>query len=674
MILSAETPDQGARAVLAQAYQPIIRGYFLTAAIYYAIMAVTHFWTLDGNALLSLASVAIAACLFATAGWYILRRPQSLGLLEAVVGFSNLLILANVIVALHIEYSAAKLVYFIIMAMIFAFASVTMRQALVSIIAALGGLFFMIGSNEPDQLLIYSFVAFAAALSAFAIAIYLRRAIKLAVTARQDAETALQEAETARQEADTARQEAEGRLATAERMGEAMRLQSLSDSLTGLPNRRAFFEVLDWCVEGTVSHWLALLDLDGFKAVNDHYGHIIGDALLQAVAFRLQEYCGTDVHVSRLGGDEFNFILSSDESESEVENWCQGLLTHLAEVYLIEDRMIQISGSIGCHRISHDEPDANSIQKADYALLHAKRNGKNRVVVFREEHAKDAAERFTIEQALRIADLDSEIQMLFQPQHDLSKSKMVCAEALARWNSPTLGRIEPSRFIQIAEECGLISRITVTVVDKALAALKTWGDSIPVSINLSGHDLISDHMVDLVIERVKASGISPSLIEFEVTETAMMPDTNKASANLHRLAAMGHPISLDDFGTGYSNFSYLRSLPITKLKVDRSFIQDLGNPMAEKILRSLIGLAKTLNVHCLLEGIENEVELVVAKRAGAQSIQGYLFGRPMPSAELKKLIDTDIASEISGNFPTLAKDRTRPPAGKRVAQPKRRAS
>jgi EAL domain-containing protein (putative c-di-GMP-specific phosphodiesterase class I) len=165
-----------------------------------------------------------------------------------------------------------------------------------------------------------------------------------------------------------------------------------------------------------------------------------------------------------------------------------------------------------------------------------------------------------------------------------------------------------------------------------------WAGSFALSINLSGYDLISEHIVDEIIERVKASGVDPRLLEFEVTETAMMPDTRRASKNLQRLAALGHQLALDDFGAGYSNFSYLRTLPINKLKVDRSFMEDLGDPMTERVLHSLVGTARTLGVHCLLEGIETELDLVIAKRVGAQSVQGFLFGRPMTKPELERTL------------------------------------
>ncbi|MFM5925109.1 MAG: putative bifunctional diguanylate cyclase/phosphodiesterase [Novosphingobium sp.] len=585
-------------------------------------MAARHIaaWAEPGRPILAgFAALTMAASIWATRR---IGRSASIGLLEAMTTGINLLLLTNVYVALELQYSVAKLSYFIMLVMIFGLAWVSLRQSLASIALALGVLYWELRQNDPDQLATYTILSLGAAISAVGITFLLQRALGMAISARQDA--------------DSAKQDAERRLARAELLSDAMRHQSRSDSLTSLPNRRAFFEVLadrDGA-DADKPVWLALLDLDGFKAVNDNYGHVIGDQLLQAVAGRLRDYCGTTIHVSRIGGDEFSFIQRCDSSPQDMESWGDGLLSHLSKTYLIDDRLVQISGSIGCHHADGDDADTRLIQRADYALMHAKRNGKNRVVVFREEHAEDATHRFRIEQNLRIADFAEELELVFQPQFDLGKGRIVCAEALARWNSPELGPVCPDDFIKIAEDCGLVARITLTVLDKTIAMLKDCDDPIPISINLSGRDLLSDQLIDQVIERVRTNGLSPHLIEFEVTETAMMSDMSRASRNLLRLTKLGHPIALDDFGTGYSNFNYLRTLPIGKLKIDRSFLEDLGDPMTEKILHSLAGMARTLDVQCLIEGIESELELVLAKRIGTQLVQGFLFGRPMSAAEL----------------------------------------
>ncbi|MCP5397490.1 MAG: EAL domain-containing protein [Sphingomonadaceae bacterium] len=600
-----------------------MQGYFLVVAAYYGLMTPGHMLTLAGFELVTMVTASTTACLVAMAAWYRLRSPMKMGAMEGLISLVNLLILANVMAALTIDYHAAKLVYFVMMAMIFAFASISLRQGLASITVALACLFWVVSARTPADTVTWGFVAFAAALSSVAIAYYLRRVIGLAVMART---------------------EAEGRLASAEKRSREMHLESLSDSLTGLPNRRAFFRELQLrkdMVASGIGHWLVLLDLDGFKAVNDNYGHLIGDALLQAVAKRLRDHCGQEAFASRMGGDEFNIILASDEDAAGIEQWSQSLLEAVAETYLIEDRLIQISASLGCHRLEARASDNRMIRNADYALLRAKRDGKNRVVVFRQEHAEDAALRFKVEQSLRVASFADEIELLFQPQFDLGQGRIVSAEALARWHSPSIGQVGPDRFIKIAEDCGLISRITVAVLAKSLTFIESWDDPVPLSVNLSGHDLMSDQVIEQVLEIVARSKVPPELLEFEITETAMMPDTARASQNLHRLAARGHPLSLDDFGTGYSNFSYLRSLPISKLKVDRAFMQDLGDPMTEKVLNSLTGMARTLDVHCLLEGIETELELLAAKRVGAQSVQGFYFGRPMDGDALKQLLAND---------------------------------
>jgi diguanylate cyclase (GGDEF)-like protein len=602
--------------LLAIIYRPLIRGYFGAAAFYYVVFTLIHIMGHSGAELPTIIIASITASLVFGFSWYALRNAIPITSLHAVIIIANLSMFANVMIGIQAEFAPEKLVYFIIMAMLFALAYASIPQALVSIAAVLAGLFYVLLKHAPENLEVYGFITFAVSLSAMTINLTLRRAIGQIILAGF---------------------EAENRLKETKKLSEKMRQRSLSDSLTGLPNRRAFFETLKRSKnEAGSGHsaWLVLLDLDGFKAVNDGYGHLIGDKLLKAVVTRMQDYCGAEVHLSRMGGDEFNIILPGLAEESAVESWCQRLLDHVAEVYLIEDRLIQISASIGCHEIISTANDVQLVRDADYALLYAKKHGKNKVVVFQDKHAKVAAEHFRIEQALRAADFDSEIELLFQPQIDLTQNRIVRAEALARWSSPIIGDIMPGCFIEVAEESGLIANITLAVLKQAIAALKNWPDPIPLSINLSGHDLISDPIINQIIDQVKASGLNPALLEFEVTETAMMVDTSKASSNMLRLSALGHPLALDDFGTGYSNFNYLRTLPISKLKVDRSFMKNVADPMTEKILQSLVGMARTLGVDCLLEGVEDELQLLVAKRVGTHMVQGYLFGMPMTAMEL----------------------------------------
>ncbi len=635
---------QGTTDEIAEANRPIVRGYLGLAFLYYAIMVPVHFFALSGFHQFKMVFISLTATMVMAGGLWLARKPIRAHKLELIAGTANLAVLANVIFAVHTDYVISNLIYFPMMALAFAFTSVTIRMAITSITVVLGVLYFELRTDFLGQGEVYGYIGFATAICGLAFMSFLQRAIYVAIKAKEAAEAKLDKAES--------------KLIEAERLNIAMSERAMTDSLTGLPNRRAFFAYLKTRTpkaSGKCPDWLIALDLDGFKMVNDVYGHIVGDELLISVTQRLQKQGGEIAHISRMGGDEFNIILTGMPDEAACEAWCETLLQAIAAPYDVEGRLIQLSASLGSTKLTEGLASTSIIRNADYALLHAKKNGKNRAVIFTNEHEKIATQRFEIEDALRSADFPSEIEILFQPQVNLSQDQVVRAEALARWECPELGRIEPDQFIKIAEESGLISKITLAVLGKAIEALKSWDNPIPLAINLSGHDLLSNQVMDEIIEVLEASDLDPSLLEFEVTETAMMADTEKACINLKRLSALGYSVALDDFGTGYSNFNYLRELPIDKLKVDRSFVEDIGNPMTEKILHSLAVTASALGVDCLLEGVEDELQLIMAKRVGAHSVQGYLFGKPMESDQLTDVIDkqNNKPNEASNPEPNL---------------------
>jgi diguanylate cyclase (GGDEF)-like protein len=607
-------------------YQPILRGYFAVVGVYYFVMSATHFWYFEGAALAVMAGVSILATYVAGKSFRDSMKRLTSHQMEKRLFFTNILMIANVVVALNLDFRPEKMTYFIMMVMIFALVGVSFRQSLLTIAFALVALLSFATSLSQEALLGYFFLVFAAAMASLSITYFLRSSIMRVANAKIDAEEQLEEAKI---------------------VSETLRERSLSDSLTSLPNRRAFFQKLRDAkaeVEAGQDLWLVLIDLDGFKAVNDIHGHLVGDVLLQAVSERLLKKTAGKAHVSRMGGDEFNLLFTGKWSEAEVEQWNNELLEILAEPYSIEGRAVRISGSIGCKQIDISSDMRSQINQADFALMTAKATGKNRGVLFNQEHAKKAAERFEIERALRSANLAEEIELVFQPQIDLSRDQIVRAEALARWSSPAVGTIQPGQFIQIAEESGLIGGITLAVVEKAFAELHQWENPVPISVNLSSHDLITDIIIDQIIKQAEDLNIDQDMVEFEVTETAMMTDFDKATNNLCRLADTGFSIALDDFGTGYSNFNYLRRLPIGKLKVDRSFMENPNDPMTEKVLFSLAGMARTLGVHCLLEGVENEVDLLMAKRVGADTVQGFLFGEPMTADALQEMVNSPPSS------------------------------
>jgi diguanylate cyclase (GGDEF)-like protein len=629
----ATASENAANDAIASAYAPLIRVYFAVMAIYYASMSVSHFVYVAPDMLLAYLLPSGLSAIVLGAAAYAIGKARSIRVMEIATVLVSGIVLANIQHALNLEFSAVKLQYFLIVVTVFALASVSFRQALLSSGTALFCLFFAVRNFPADQQVIYGFVGFGAAMSALSISFYLRRALGNAAIAEAAAQKA--------------RAKAEQNLENEKSQGDVLREKSLSDSLTKLPNRRAFFSVLEPAIanaDDDSQHWVALLDLDGFKAVNDTHGHLMGDELLRGVSDRLRKHCEGIAQASRMGGDEFAIITQNAMSEGEMVDWCEQLLASLAQVYPIEGRLIQISGSMGCCKIEPCSDETGLLQSADYALLHAKKTGKDRVVTFDDEHAKAASEHFRIEHALRNARFEREIELVFQPQFALDSQRMVRAEVLARWHSPSLGLVPPDQFVKVAEECGLIADISVTVLRKAIQALEDWEKPVPLSINLSANDLSSNQTMDEIMGLLVLHQVDPELLEFEVTETAMFQDKGRAEENLQRLSGLGYAIAVDDFGVGYSNFNYLRTLPINKIKIDRSFLDDLQDPMTEKMLNSLVGIAGTLGVQSLLEGVEDELGLLMAKRAGADLVQGYLTGRPMTAADLEK-IDPAGASE-----------------------------
>lgn len=604
-------------------YRPILRGYFAVFATYYLIMSPINVVTTIGFEMVVISLASSIAAVTGLFGTWLLRKPVQAKRVECLLLWMNSMVIANIAIALNIAFEQEKLTYFIIASMLFALASVSFRQALVSI-GICGAVFLIFVQRIPYEATIsLGYLSFAGAMASLAIAFFLRKAIVNIAEAKIETERELTKARA---------------------VGEEMREKSLSDSLTQLPNRRAFFAELRRVLSDQNNGkspdkvWLILLDLDGFKAVNDIHGHLTGDNLLQQVAGRLERFVDHQAHVSRMGGDEFNLIIVTREDEAHVLKKCQELLDLLSANYIIDGRQVRVSCSMGCKLLDVNESSRTQINQADFALMSAKKQGKNRVVVFDDAHAERAAARFKIESALREADLEKELTLLYQPQLDLKSSAIFRAEVLSRWCSPSIGSVAPEEFINIAEESGLIADITLLVVNKAFSDLIKWPEPFPLAINLSSLDLISDAVIDQVIDAAARYSIDPQLIEFEVTESAMLADFEKASANLRRLSKVGFTIALDDFGTGYSNFNYLRVLPINKLKVDRSLLENPGDPMTEKILISLVGMARALGVHCLLEGVEDELDLLTAKRVGAGSIQGYWIARPMNALDLHRFV------------------------------------
>ncbi len=419
------------------------------------------------------------------------------------------------------------------------------------------------------------------------------------------------------------------------------------DALTGLPNRRSFLAKLD---ETMIAAKLeprrfavALLDLDGFKSVNDVHGHAAGDELLVEVGHRLEQLATVRTFLARLGGDEFGLILTGFETNGDLIIFGEAVLGLLRAPCLVKDTMVAIAGSIGVAIYPEAGRTAEDLfERADYALYYIKQTQKGQVVIFSESHEGIVRRNGRIEQALRRADLEQELEMVYQPIIDIETNRVLAVEALARWHSPDLGPVSPQIFLAIAERRQLIGKVTETLLGKALQAARPWPRHVTLCFNLSACDVMSPATMAAVQRIVLKSGIEPSRVEFEITETAAMEDLTQVVTSIEQLRDLGSRISLDDFGAGFSSLGRLLLLKVDKIKVDKSFVSELGlNRTAPSIIRSVVALCEDLDIDCVVEGVETELQRSILQGLGCRLMQGYLFAKPMSSANLAALLAED---------------------------------
>ncbi|MFT4099427.1 MAG: EAL domain-containing protein [Burkholderiaceae bacterium] len=418
------------------------------------------------------------------------------------------------------------------------------------------------------------------------------------------------------------------------------------DSLTNLPNRRAFFAELESAVEAstTIGSRLALgvIDLDGFKPVNDLYGHPFGDKLLIEVGERLASLCRRDgIYIARLGGDEFALIVHNVDREDELLRIGAVLCDALRAPFELAEAHVQIAGSIG-FAVYPDlaKSPAELFEHADYALFDGKRGDRRgQPTLFSKQHVDAIHLDARIEQALKLADIEAEFEVVFQPIVGVADATTLAFEALARWTSPTLGKVSPGQFIPVAERAGIIGRLTQPLLKKALAAAASWPAEIRLSFNLSAYDLSSPDGMLAIIRIIEGSGLDPSRLDLEITETAFGHDFEQVQKAANMLQRLGCGISLDDFGTGYSSLSRLHALPLTKIKIDRSFVVGLHrNQTSAKIVKSLLALSRDMGLDCVVEGVETEDEMMALRRLGGTMVQGYFYSPPVAETELVRFI------------------------------------
>ncbi|MDA9437749.1 histidine kinase [Bradyrhizobium sp. CCBAU 51745] len=431
--------------------------------------------------------------------------------------------------------------------------------------------------------------------------------------------------------------------ATQELSDENFRLANL-DSLTELPNRRRFFAELSSAFSDAerrhVSVAVGIIDLDGFKPINDNYGHSVGDRVLIEAGRRIRDVCEgfgpQRVEFARLGGDEFGLVVCGDTEDADLERLGERICELVKLPYQLDTAHTGLSCSIGFALYPRSAPTAEALYEcADYSLYHAKRHLRGRTVIFSSEHEAEIRSRGVIETLLRTADFSAEMDLMFQPIVDAMSGHTAGFEALARWQSPRLGRVSPADFIPAAERIGLIRPLTQALLVRALAAAGTWPDHTRLSFNLSAHDICSPDGILPLIAIIENSGVPPRRLDFEITETAVTFDFARAEQSIAALKAMGCGISLDDFGTGYSSLSHVHRLPLDKLKIDRSFVADINdNPVSHKIIKSLTGLCDDMEIACVVEGVETRAQLDALRRLGCDFVQGYYFAKPMPGAAI----------------------------------------
>ena len=417
------------------------------------------------------------------------------------------------------------------------------------------------------------------------------------------------------------------------------------DPLTGLSNRTLFQERLTEAIAMTRrgGHCALLcLDLDRFKLINDTLGHPVGDELLRAVAGRLSGVVREGDTVARLGGDEFAIVASGLKSPEHAVALAERIILAFEDQFEIDGRRIMAGTSIGVSIAPKDGTSADMLLKeADVALYLAKAEGRGTFRFFEPEIDAPIRQRRLVEFDLRNALPAEDFVLHYQPVLDLKTGRVTGFEALIRWQHPVRGMVSPAEFIPIAEETGLIVPIGAWALQTACQAASGWPDDIEIAVNLSPVQFKRGHLLDMVQGALTASGLAPNRLELEITELILLENSSDKLALLHQLRALGIRIALDDFGTGYSSLSYLRSFPFDKIKIDQSFIKDVNtNKESVAIVGAVVGLARSLGMTTVAEGLETAQQLTMVRDQGVAKGQGYLFSRPRPADEVAGLIRT----------------------------------
>lgn len=412
------------------------------------------------------------------------------------------------------------------------------------------------------------------------------------------------------------------------------------DNLTNLPNRVLFSqrlnEALDTALRTHSVSAVLCLDLDHFKHVNDTLGHHVGDLLLRAVAIRLRSGLREHDTLARTGGDEFSVVLPELKEQQEAAKIAERLIEIIRAPFNVEGYMLSVGLSVGIAVVDTTNCEPGRLLRcADMALYEAKRNGRNRYEYFTESLEEAAEKRQLIEQDLREAINTGQFKLYYQPITNCQNTEIIGYEALMRWHHPKKGLIMPDEFIPIAEETGLIHTLGAYALHEACREAASWPSQQSVAVNLSPLQFKSNALLSVIEAALRKSGLAPERLEVEITESVLLDNTSDNIEVLSRLKSLGVQIALDDFGTGYSSLSYMRSFPFDKIKIDRSFINDMHSSRESlAIIRAITGMSSSLDIKITAEGVENIEQFEQLKKEGCTLFQGYYFGYPQP-AELR---------------------------------------
>ena len=415
------------------------------------------------------------------------------------------------------------------------------------------------------------------------------------------------------------------------------------DSLTRLPNRTALQEHLLQAVADSargISAAVLCLDLDRFKPVNDTLGHPVGDALLRAVAQRLQSLVREGDLVARLGGDEFAIIQNAIGRPEDAKKLCERVIAAVSAPFEIDEHQVVVGISAGIALLPSDgdEPEA-LLRHADLALYRAKADGRGRFCFFEAEMDARLQHRRLLELHLRAALAQDQFELHYQPLVDLERGEASGFEALLRWRHPDRGLVSPADFIPIIEEIGMIGAVGNWVVRQACTDAACWPGDVRVAVNLSPMQFQDAGLAQTVCDALTMSGLPASRLELEITESVLLQDNEATMSTLHALRRLGVRIAMDDFGTGYSSLSYLRSFPFDKVKIDQSFIRDLSfRADSVHVVRAVTGLCAGLGMATTAEGVETAEQLATLRAEGCTEVQGYLFSRPRPACDVASII------------------------------------